>query len=92
MTCELRNTGTGTSLNLYFGCLNLYFGYPGGRAGAGAAGADGDGGGGDDGGGVPTILHIWEGPWTITCREQISRSGIHHFDKGIGCERTSANK
>ena len=35
---------------------------------------------GDGGGGVPRILPIWQEPWSITCRDQISRSGIPHFD------------
>ena len=42
-------------------------------AGGGGEGA-GDGGGGD-GDGVPTTLPIWQEPWTITHRNQISRAG-----------------
>ena len=34
----------------------------------------------DGGGGVPTTLPIWQEPWSITPRDQISRSGIPHFD------------
>ena len=38
------------------------------------------GDGGDDGDGVPTTLPIWQEPWTITHRNQITRTGIPHFD------------
>ena len=41
----------------------------------------GDGGGDSDG--VPTTLPIWQEPWSITCRDQISRSGIDHFDINV---------
>ena len=40
------------------------------------AGDGGDGGGG----GVPRTLPIWQEPWTIKPRNQISRSGIPHCD------------
>ena len=38
----------------------------------------GDGGGDDDD--IPRTLPIWQEPWSITHRNQISRSGIPHFD------------
>ena len=31
-------------------------------------------------GGVPATLPIWQEPWAITPRNQISHSGIPHFD------------
>ena len=57
----------------------------GGGAGCGGGGdGDGDGDSNGDGGGsgdgVPTTLPIWPGPQPITPRDQISHSGIPHFD------------
>ena len=42
-----------------------------------------DGGDDGDGDGVPRTLPIWQEPWSITCRDQISRSGIPHFDNVV---------